>query len=133
MECSVGRCPGGEPLELTVSSMSVVARGSAPPGSELAEEAAPWPLAPQLPLLETTRPNLDTPSQLHWDLKTSRLLPQTWQIYEVRFALTPWIISLYIMRNIFNIHFHPFDPVDWTLLITDLDVLSCWLYSISRC
>ncbi|XP_045510745.1 RB1-inducible coiled-coil protein 1 isoform X2 [Colias croceus] len=41
MECSVGRCPGPEPLELTVSSVSVVARGSAPPGSELAEEATP--------------------------------------------------------------------------------------------
>ncbi|CAH0749126.1 unnamed protein product [Diatraea saccharalis] len=40
MECSVGRI-GVTPLELTVSSVSVVARGPAPPGSELAQEAAP--------------------------------------------------------------------------------------------
>nr|XP_032529594.1 RB1-inducible coiled-coil protein 1 isoform X3 [Danaus plexippus plexippus] len=46
MDLSVGRvvgaeAPGAEPVELTVSAVSVVARGSAPPGSELAEEAAP--------------------------------------------------------------------------------------------
>ncbi|XP_045484758.1 RB1-inducible coiled-coil protein 1 isoform X3 [Pieris rapae] len=41
MECSVGRCGGPEPLELTVSSVAVVARGSVPPESELAEEATP--------------------------------------------------------------------------------------------
>ncbi|XP_047509806.1 RB1-inducible coiled-coil protein 1 isoform X3 [Pieris napi] len=41
MECSVGRCAGPEPLELTVSSVAVVARGSVPPESELAEEATP--------------------------------------------------------------------------------------------
>ncbi|XP_045518516.1 RB1-inducible coiled-coil protein 1 isoform X3 [Pieris brassicae] len=41
MECSVGRCAGAEPLELTVSSVAVVARGSVPPESELAEEATP--------------------------------------------------------------------------------------------
>ncbi|KAL4715117.1 hypothetical protein ACJJTC_012164 [Scirpophaga incertulas] len=40
MECSVGRVVP-EPLELTVSSVSVVARGPAPPGSELAQEASP--------------------------------------------------------------------------------------------
>ncbi|CAH2988589.1 unnamed protein product [Chilo suppressalis] len=40
MECSVGRV-GASPLELTVSSVAVVARGPAPPGSELAQEAAP--------------------------------------------------------------------------------------------
>lgn len=42
MECSVGRCAGAEPLELTVSAVAVVARGE-PGASELAEEAAPWP------------------------------------------------------------------------------------------
>lgn len=41
MESSVGRFPGQEPLELTVSSVSVLSRGSVPPGSELAEEATP--------------------------------------------------------------------------------------------
>ncbi|XP_028039765.1 RB1-inducible coiled-coil protein 1 isoform X1 [Bombyx mandarina] len=41
MESSVGRFPGQEPLELTVSSVSVMSRGSVPPGSELAEEATP--------------------------------------------------------------------------------------------
>ncbi|KAJ2944634.1 hypothetical protein O0L34_g3985 [Tuta absoluta] len=41
MECSVGRVLGPEPLELTVSSVSVVARGSAGPDSEMAEEASP--------------------------------------------------------------------------------------------
>ncbi|XP_049871994.1 RB1-inducible coiled-coil protein 1 isoform X2 [Pectinophora gossypiella] len=41
MECSVGRVLGPEPLELTVSSVSVVARGSVPPDSEVAEEASP--------------------------------------------------------------------------------------------
>ncbi|KAJ8729559.1 hypothetical protein PYW08_001140 [Mythimna loreyi] len=40
MECSVGRCPGAEPLELTVSAVAVVSRGDAGP-SELAEEAEP--------------------------------------------------------------------------------------------
>lgn len=42
MECSVGRCLGPEPLELTVSAMTV-AEGeeeSGPP-EETAEEAAP--------------------------------------------------------------------------------------------
>lgn len=41
MECSVGRVTGPEPLELTVSSVSVVARGSVPPDTENAEEASP--------------------------------------------------------------------------------------------
>lgn len=40
MECSVGRCVGSEPLELTVSAVAVLARGEAAP-SDLAEEAAP--------------------------------------------------------------------------------------------
>jgi hypothetical protein len=40
MECSVGRVVP-EPLELTVSAVAVVARGPAPPGSELAQEATP--------------------------------------------------------------------------------------------
>ncbi|CAH0700740.1 unnamed protein product [Spodoptera exigua] len=42
MECSVGRCVG-EPLELTVSAVAVLARGAAPGAapSDLAEEAEP--------------------------------------------------------------------------------------------
>lgn len=40
MECSVGRCVGAEPLELTVSSVAVVSRGDVG-SSELAEEAEP--------------------------------------------------------------------------------------------
>lgn len=40
MECSVGRCAGAEPLELTVSAVGVL-RGASPGPSELAEEAAP--------------------------------------------------------------------------------------------
>ncbi|XP_039764443.1 RB1-inducible coiled-coil protein 1 isoform X2 [Pararge aegeria] len=39
MECSVGRCPGPEPLELTVGASSLVSGGA--PGPELAEEATP--------------------------------------------------------------------------------------------
>lgn len=41
MECSVGRCLGPEPLELSVSAVSVIARGTPTPVEELAEEAAP--------------------------------------------------------------------------------------------
>ncbi|XP_050549378.1 RB1-inducible coiled-coil protein 1-like isoform X5 [Spodoptera frugiperda] len=40
MECSVGRCVGSEPLELTVSAVAVLARGDGAP-SDLAEEAEP--------------------------------------------------------------------------------------------
>lgn len=40
MECSVGRCVGSKPLELTVSAVAVLARGDGAP-SDLAEEAEP--------------------------------------------------------------------------------------------